>query len=160
MLTPPPIDGVFAIENHPLRLSQQTMSLRLVTLLIQGNSGRESRRLRGTYLTHLVLVDEAGARQLIRSKLREGLLPRTRAVEMVVVRAAGQPCDGCGEPIAKRGDGLERRVPELAGPPLPCGVLRNLGPGACGTRPSVTPNGAEYTSLAPMDRLLLTITRL
>jgi len=100
VLTPPPIDGVFAIENHPLRLSQQTMSLRLVTLLIKGNSGRELRRLRGTYLTHLVLVDEAGARQLIRSKLREGLLPRTRAVEMVVVRAAGQPCDGCGEPIA------------------------------------------------------------
>ena len=63
-------------------------------------SYRELRQSRCASLQHLGLVDEARTRRLIRSKLRGGLLPRIQAVEIVVVRAAGQLCEGCGEPVA------------------------------------------------------------
>jgi hypothetical protein len=45
-------------------------------------------------------MDEDLARQLIRQKLREGRLPRSRAVNIWAAPGAGQACDGCGMPIA------------------------------------------------------------
>jgi hypothetical protein len=45
-------------------------------------------------------MDEALARQLIRHKLLECRLPRSRAVDIWAAPGDGQICDGCAEPIA------------------------------------------------------------
>ena len=45
-------------------------------------------------------MDVVYAWQLIRRKLSEGRLPRSRPVDVWQAPGAGQTCDGCGEPIA------------------------------------------------------------
>lgn len=46
-------------------------------------------------------MDEDLVRHLVRRKLSEGRLPRTRAVDIWAVPSDGQTCDGCGEQIER-----------------------------------------------------------
>ena len=47
-------------------------------------------------------MDEDLVRQLVRRKLQDGRLSRSRAVDIRATPGDGQACDGCGEPIARK----------------------------------------------------------
>jgi hypothetical protein len=46
-------------------------------------------------------VDETLIRQLVRRKLLEGRLPKSRVIDFWDIPGDGQACDGCGEPMAR-----------------------------------------------------------
>ena len=47
-------------------------------------------------------MDQSLVRKLIRQKMIEGLLPRSRAFDVWVVSGNGERCDGCEKPIERQ----------------------------------------------------------